>query len=187
MVVLFIIKQINYKIHYDSLINSIYFSNYTKLNDLEQFFVDTAYEYLKITNFDVQKEGYIEFRHFNLSNDEDSAIYFDVVQEDENVNKNVETCIFITQTEKYISGNFDFYRIGYSSPKSPTTNISINKHAIEHNNISFVSSTTVSKKEIIINENAVILISGNIMYCYQPIFGKGIRNIITVKFISNRI
>lgn len=161
-------KTLNYN---DSLIKTTNFTVSDILDFNDDYFINLAFEHLTNNKYNVTKEGIIEYRQFILSNNKDNAIYFDVYKDDEILGYNTETCIFITQSNDLITGNIDFYNFEHSSPKTQT-----------FLNASFENTErTMIKKEIIVSNNTLILISGNILYCPQPLYGKGIRNLIFVK------
>jgi hypothetical protein len=164
------------EIYNNSLVKTKKFCNDKNIEDNlldtdDNYFINLAMHHLTNNEYNVKKEGIIEYRHFNLTNNEHDAIYFDVYKDDEIFDFNVETCIFVTQTNDKISGNIDFYMIS-----SPNTNKK------------FVNNgTNISKKEIKVDNNSIILISGNILYCPQPLYGNGVRNYIIVKLRSDRV
>jgi hypothetical protein len=168
-------KMSSAEIYNNSLIRTKKFNNNNiedKLFDSDdEYFINLAMNHLINNRYNVTKEGMIEYRHFNLINNDNDAIYFDVYKDDELLDFKVETCIFITNNNENISGNIDFYVI--NSPN-------INKKIAN-------GTTNISKKEIKITNNTIILISGNILYCPQPLYGLGIRNYIIVRLRSNRI
>lgn len=169
-------KMSSTEIYNNSLVKSKKFFNEISIeNNLldqdDEYFINLAIFHLTNNGYNIKKEGIIEYRHFNLTNNDNDAIYFDVYKDDEILDFNVETCILVTQNNNNITGNIDFYMIS-----SPNTNKKI-----------FNDNTNISKKEIKIDYNTVILISGNILYCPQPLYGNGIRNYIIVKLRSNRV
>lgn len=163
------------EIYKNSLVKTINFYNGESteskiLEPIDEYFIDLAMSHFQNNGYKVIKQGMIEYRNYNLKNCENDAIYFDVYKDDELFDFRVDTCIFITNNNENISGNIDFYVI--SSPN-------INKKIAN-------SEINISKKEIKIINNSVILISGNILYCPQPLYGLGIRNCIIIRLRSNR-
>jgi hypothetical protein len=159
------------EIYANSLVKFTKFNN--DKNGEDDYFIDLAIAHLLNNGLNVKREGIIEYRHFDLSNSEHDPIFFDVYKDDELLGFNVETCIFITQSNEKIFGNWDFYMI--SSP-GPTI----------YKNSNSELTKNISKKEIPITNNSLILISGNIMYCPQALYGDGARNYIIVKLRSLR-
>lgn len=145
------------------------------LEIIDEYLINTSYNHLTNCGVSVKKEGVIEYRSYNLTNDENDQIFFDVYKDDETSDYKVETCIYILQdNEKNIYGNLDFYMISQSSPQSPSK-------------LNDASTNNISKKEIKIFNNLLVMISGNILYCPQPLYGNGNRIVIIVKMRSNRI
>ena len=168
----------------NSLVKSLKFANdYDNNNELlesdDNFIINLAYKHLINSGFSVGREGLIEYWSFNLDNNINNSIVFDVYKDNELLDFNVETCIFFTQNDESIIGNLDYYKISHGSPKSPTTNFYYGlKESNEFN-------TNITQKEIKITSNLIIMVSGNQLYCPQPLYGNGIRNYIIVRFRSN--
>lgn len=176
----------------ESLIKILKFTNNENLEQIDEYFINLAITNLTDSGFIVKKEGSIEYRHFNLSNKEHTSIYFDVYKDDELLGFNVETCIFITQNTNLIFGNYDYYIIGNASPQSSNIINSHTKNTIlktNMNNIckSDINTSNINKKKINVTNNIIMLISGNILYCPEPLYGNGIRNYITVRLRTIRI
>ena len=170
----------------NSLIKSVKFKNDLNTNNIslessDNFIINLAQEYLIKSGFNVEKEGVIDYWSFNLTNDENNAIFFDVYKDNEMFNFNVETCIFYTQNDIGINGNIDYYKIENVFPEC----------SLVKNNYDLMDSnepkTNITKKEIIISTGLVILISGNQLYCPQPLYGLGKRNYIIVKLRSKML
>jgi len=170
----------------DSLKKSLKFINGFDINNIpleigDNFIINLAQEYLTKNGFNVKKEGIIEYWSFVVDNDENNPIFFDVYKNDELFDFNVETCIFFTQNDLGINGNYDYYKIEHTSPLFSTTN---NKNILTKPN---ELKTNVTRKEIKISSNLVVLISGNQLYGPQPLYGQGKRNYVVVKLRSNRL
>lgn len=146
------------------------FDDFTVRDKYDEYFIYTAMNYLINNGFNVKKEGQIEYKSINLSNDENNAIFSDVYKDNEILGYNAATCIFIIQSNKKIFGNIDTYIIQPGSPKTPN----------KYTNVS-EQTNNITKREIIITEEQVILMSGNVMYCPQPLYGYGIRSYIIVR------
>jgi hypothetical protein len=174
--------------------------NSLELND--NYVINLAQEYLKKNGFSTIKEGIIEYWSFDIKTNENNSIIFDVYKDDELFDFKVETCIFFTKNDTGINGNYDYYKIQHESPQFINDNYkktsydmyntynNYNLYNIENkNNLDTRDEQTPSviKKEIIISPKRVILISGNLLYSPQPLFGHGKRNYIVVKLHSNRL
>jgi hypothetical protein len=154
----------------NSFVKIFNFDELTVKYNYDEYFIDTAMSYLINNGFNVKKEGQIEYKSINLSNNENNAIFSDVYKDNEILGYNAATCIFIIQENKKIFGNIDAYIIQPGLPKTP------NKYA----NVSEYTNNII-KKEIIITGEQVILMSGNIIYCPQPLYGYGVRSFIIVR------
>lgn len=146
------------------------FDDLQKSNNVDDYFIDTAIVHLNNNGITVKREGQIEYKSYNLLNNEIDAIFFDVYKDNEILGYDTSTCIFLNQSNENIIGNIDTYIIEPRSPKTP------NKFA----NIIEVSNNII-KKEIKICKEQIILIKGNVMYCPQPLYGNGIRSYVIVR------
>ena len=180
-------KKINQQqVFNNSLVKSIKFKNDLSFNNIplqpnDNFIINLACEYLIKNGFNIEKEGIIEYWSFDLINDENNAIFYDVYKDDELFNFYVDTCIFYTHNDLGINGNLDYYKIEHTSPQSITTN---NKYNLTQTNI---TKTNIMKNEIKISSNLAVLISGNQLYSPQPLYGYGKRKYVTVKLRSKRL
>ena len=154
----------------NSFLKIFNFDDFTLKYKYDEYFIDTAMSYLINNGFNVKREGQIEYKSYNLSNNENEAIFSDVYKDNEILGYNAATCIFIIQENQKIFGNIDAYIIQPGSPKTP------NKYAkvTEYTN-------NITKKEIIITGEQVILMSGNVIYYPQPLYGYGVRSFIIVR------
>lgn len=155
----------------DNSIKKIFnFDDFTVVDKYDEYFIDRAMTYLINNGFNVKREGQIEYKSFNLSNNEINAIFFDVYKDNEILGYDVATCIFIIQENEKIFGNIDTYILQSNSPKTPNKYTNVNEQTYN-----------ITKREIIITGKQVILMSGNVMYCPQPLYGYGQRNYIIVR------
>ena len=102
-----------------------------------------------------------------MSNNENDSIFFDVYKDNEITEQNVSTCIFLIQSNEKIFGNLDTYIIQQSILKSSSESDEKNKNIV--------------KKEIKMTKELMIIMTGNILYCPQPLYGKGIRSYVIVR------
>lgn len=155
----------------DSAYTKIYnFDDLQKSNNVDDYFIDTAITYLNNNNITIKREGQIEYKSYNLLNNDNDPIFFDVYKDSEILGYNTSTCIFINQSNENVFGNIDTYIIEPGSPKTPTKFANI----IEVPN-------NIIKKEIKICKEQIILMTGNVMYCPQPLYGNGNRSYVIVR------
>lgn len=146
------------------------FDGSQKSNNIDDYFIDTAIIYLNNNGISIKREGQIEYKSFNLLNNDSDAIFFDVYKDNEILGYNTSTCIFLNQSNENIFGNIDSYIIEPGSAKTPTKFANI----IEVPN-------NIIKKEIKICKEQIILLKGNVMYYPQPLYGNGIRSYVIVR------
>jgi hypothetical protein len=167
------------------------------LEPSEKFVMELAYKILTKNGFYVEREGTIDYWSFDLTNDENTAVFFDVYKDNELFNFNVETCIFYTQSDNGLTGNIDYYKVERVHNNFPIPHNSnfINDNDIDNNidndndneyESKYQQQTNIIKQEIIINSGLVVLISGNQLYCPQPLYGTGKRNYMVVKLRSKK-
>lgn len=155
----------------DSAYTKIYnFDDFQKSNNVDDYFIDTAITYFNNNGIRVKREGQIEYKSYNLLNNDTDAIFFDVYKDNEILGYDASTCIFLNQSNENIFGNIDTYIIEPGTPKTPTKFANV----IEVPN-------NIIKKEITICEEQIILMTGNIIYCLQPLYGNGNRSYVIVR------
>ena len=143
------------------------FNEFTTINDFDNFFINAAYNCLISNRINIKRVGQIEYKSYDLSNNENDSIFFDVYKDNEITEQNVSTCIFLIQSNEKIFGNLDTYIIQQSIFKSSSESDEKNKNIV--------------KKEIKMTKELMIIMTGNILYCPQPLYGKGIRSYVIVR------
>jgi hypothetical protein len=195
-------KKSNAQAHEQSIIKSYKFvfdkySNGNLLEPNDKNIIDLAYLHLTNNNFLVEPRGFVEYKSYFIDCNINNPINFEVLKDDEIYNVNVETCIIFISNDENISGNIEYYSIENFPRLKPNSDFSHMENSLsldselfdgnyDYNREHYNNSYNLEKKNIKLTKNLILLMSGNQLYWFEPMYGCGYRNYIVIRFISYR-